>query len=92
MVEGEQRRPAMRIIMLAFGMSVAALASGATAAPVYRYCAQYEDRGDITCAYDTFQQCLDTARGPAGGTCGENPAYRPAPAVPARRKAKRKSG
>jgi Protein of unknown function (DUF3551) len=84
----------MRIIVLALGMSVAAtaLSAGAAAAPVYRYCAQYEDRGDVTCAYDTFQQCLDTARGPAGGTCSENPAYRPAPALPARRKAKRKSG
>jgi hypothetical protein len=80
----------MRIIMLALGM--AALSAGAAAAPVYRYCAQYEDRGDVTCAYDTFQQCLDTARGPAGGICTEKPAYRPSPASPARRKAKRKSG
>ncbi len=84
----------MRIIMLALGASVAtmALSSGAVAAPVYRYCAHYEDRGDVTCAYDTFQQCLDTARGPAGGTCAENPAYRPAPAAPVRNKARRKSG
>jgi hypothetical protein len=80
----------MRTIILGLAASIAAISHGA-AAPVYRYCAQYEDRGDVTCAYDTFQQCLDTARGPAGGTCIENPAYRPSPASPARRKAKRKS-
>ncbi|HEY2138208.1 MAG TPA: DUF3551 domain-containing protein [Xanthobacteraceae bacterium] len=84
----------MRIIWLALGASIAATAlpSGAVAAPVYRYCAHYEDRGDITCAYDTFQQCLDTARGPAGGTCSENPAYRPPLAAPSPHKAKHKSG
>jgi hypothetical protein len=79
------------IFIFALGVAVTALSWGAAAAPVYRYCAQYEDRGDVTCAYDTFQQCLDTARGPAGGTCMENPAYRPSPASPVRRKAKRKS-
>ena len=80
----------MRITIFAFGVGVAvtALSGGAAAAPVYRYCAHYEDRGDVTCAYDTFQQCLDTARGPAGGFCSENPAWHPAPAV--RPKAKRK--
>ena len=81
----------MRSIIFALGVAVTALSFGAAAAPVYRYCAQYEDRGDVTCAYDTFQQCLDTARGPAGGTCMENPAYRPSPASPDHRKAKRKS-
>jgi hypothetical protein len=81
----------MRITIFAFGVAVTALSCGAAAAPIYRYCAHYEDRGDVTCAYDTFQQCLDTARGPAGGTCSENPAYRPSSAPPARRKAKRKS-
>ena len=81
----------MRTIILVLAAGIAAISQGAAAAPVYRYCAHYEDRGDVTCAYDTFQQCLDTARGPAGGTCMENPAYRPSPASPDHRKAKRKS-
>ena len=79
----------MRTIILALAAWIAAISQGAAAAPVYRYCAHYEDRGDVTCAYDTFQQCLDTARGPAGGTCSENPAYRPLPASIVRHKAKR---
>jgi hypothetical protein len=79
----------MRSTMFALGVAVTALSWGAAAAPVYRYCAQYEDRGDVTCAYDTFQQCLDTARGPAGGSCIENPFYRPLPASTVHRKAKR---
>jgi hypothetical protein len=85
---------AMRIVLFALGVFAAlmAIAGRADAAPTYRYCAEYEDRGDVTCAYDTFQQCLDTARGGAGGTCRENPSYRPAPAAPTRHKAKRKVG
>jgi len=84
----------MRTVLFALGACLAALATAhrADAAPSYRYCAHYEDRGDVTCAYDTFQQCLDTARGGAGGTCGENPFYRPAPAAPVRQKPKRKAG
>jgi hypothetical protein len=83
----------MRIILCALGAAVAATAvvRPADAAPIYRYCAQYEDRGDVTCAYDTFEQCLATARGPAGGICTENPAWRPELA-PVRHKPKRKSG
>jgi len=78
----------MRTVLFALGV-VAALGYGrAEAAPSYRYCAEYEDRGDVTCAYNTFQQCLDTARGGAGGTCRENPFYRPAPAAPGRQKVK----
>jgi hypothetical protein len=79
----------MRTIILALAAWIVAISQGVAAAPVYRYCAHYEDRGDVTCAYDTFQQCLDTARGPAGGTCSENPAWRPSPASSGPRKAKR---
>jgi len=79
----------MRTIIVVLAAWIAAISQGAAAAPVYRYCAHYEDRGDVTCAYDTFQQCLDTARGPAGGTCSENPAYRPLPVSTVRHKAKR---
>ena len=84
----------MRITLLALGVAIVAMAIGspASAAHVYRFCASYEDRGDVTCAYDTFQQCLDTARGPAGGTCSENPAWRPEPVAPARQRSKRKDG
>ena len=81
----------MRIAALMFGLVLVALFAPqpAGAAHVYRYCASYEDRGDTTCAYDTFQQCLDTARGPAGGTCSENPAWQPESATPARRKTRK---
>ena len=76
----------MRVILVLFAVTaITTLPSRAQAAPIYRYCAAYGDRGDVTCAYDTLQQCLDTARGPAGGSCGENPAWHP----PVRRKAKR---
>ncbi len=82
----------MRGIVCLLGAMIVMMACGepAAAAPVYRYCASYEERGDMTCAYDTFQQCLDTARGGAGGMCSENPAWRPQPIAPVRAKAKRK--
>ena len=84
----------MQITLLALGavMIATTVGSPAGAAHVYRYCASYEDRGDVTCAYDTFQQCLDTARGPGGGTCSENPAWHPEPAAPVRHRAKRRDG
>jgi Protein of unknown function (DUF3551) len=81
----------MRMILCGLGamIATAALPARADAAPIYRYCAGYQDRGVWTCAYDTFQQCLDTAGGGAGGTCSENPEWYPAPAAPVRPKAKR---
>jgi hypothetical protein len=84
----------MRIVLSALGVVAAVTAIGqrAEAAPAYRYCAQYEERGDVTCAYNTFQQCLETAGGGAGGSCIENPFYRPAPPAIVRHKAKRKAG
>ena len=83
----------MRIVLLILGaaMIAGAFAPAVGAAHVYRYCASYEDRGDMTCAYDTFQQCLDTARGGEGGMCMENPSWHPEPGAPVRHKAKRKS-
>ena len=80
----------MRMVLFVLALSAAttAMPLGATAAPTYRYCANYDGRDIVTCAYDTFQQCLDTAGGGAGGFCSENPAWHPAPAV--RPKAKRK--
>lgn len=68
---------------------VAALAP-ARAAPVYPWCAEYDDRGDITCAYESMEQCLATAGGGAGGSCIANPAYHPPVPPAAPRKVKRK--
>jgi hypothetical protein len=83
----------MRMVLFVVAAAIAAMPMGsASAAPIYRYCASYEDRGDMTCAYETFQQCLDTARGPAGGLCMENPAWHPGPPAPVPHKAKRKTG
>jgi hypothetical protein len=79
----------MRTILCVFGISLAAamLPACAGAAPIYRWCANYPGRDFFTCAYDTFQQCLDTAGGGAGGFCSENPAWHAAAAP--RQKVKR---
>ena len=81
----------MRTILCVFGISLAAamLPACAGAAPIYRWCANYPGRDFFTCAYDTFQQCLETAGGGAGGFCSENPAWTPAPAAEPRVKQKR---
>jgi Protein of unknown function (DUF3551) len=88
-------RIAMRVILPLVGAIVAAVGvigeRDAHAAPVYRYCANYEGRDVITCAYDTFQQCLDTAGGGAGGFCSENPAWQPGPVEPVRPRARRRT-
>jgi hypothetical protein len=79
----------MRTILCVLGVMIAGvlLPSRADTAPIYRWCADYGSRDIVTCAYDTFQQCLDSARGGAGGYCRENPAW-PGPAP--RSKVKRK--
>jgi hypothetical protein len=81
----------MRTILCALGVTVAAagLSAAAEAAPIYRWCANYDARGVVSCAYDTFQQCLDSAGGGAGGYCTENPAWHPVPAAAPQSKAKR---
>jgi uncharacterized protein DUF3551 len=83
----------MRTIVWVLGIMVAlaGAAPRAEAAPVYRWCANYEGRDIVTCAYDTFQQCLDSAGGGAGGYCSENPYWHPAPAAAPRPKAKHKT-
>ena len=64
----------MQIILLVIAASVATMGPWrATAAPIYRWCANYEGRDVVTCAYDTFQQCLDTAGGGAGGFLQREP-------------------
>ncbi len=79
----------MRAILCVLGVTlVAGLCSRAEAAPIYRWCANYDARDIVTCAYDTFQQCLASAGGGAGGYCSENPAWHPPATVP-RPKAKR---
>jgi hypothetical protein len=91
MEDGQPRRSAMRTILGVLGVMIAAagLTSRAEAAPVYRWCANYDARDIVTCAYDTFQQCLDSAGGGAGGYCSENPVWHPAAAP--RPKAKRRT-
>ncbi len=81
----------MRTMIMGAAVAVLLLAAAAPAhaAPVYPWCAEYEDRGDFTCAYDSMQQCLDTARG-SGGSCIANPFYRAPAPVPRPRKVKRK--
>jgi hypothetical protein len=83
----------MRTILCVLGVSAAAalLPASAEAAPTYRWCANYEGRDIVTCAYDTFQQCLDTAGGGAGGFCSQNPAWHPGPAAAPKVKTRRKS-
>jgi hypothetical protein len=83
MMEEQPRRSAMRTILGGLGImvAVAGWAARAEAAPIYRWCANYDGRDIVTCAYDTFQQCLASAGGGAGGYCSENPAWHPAPAV-----------
>jgi hypothetical protein len=91
MMQEQPRRRAMRTILCVLGILAAAAGSTAPteAAPIYRWCANYGARDIVTCAYDTFQQCLDSAGGGAGGYCSENPAWHPAPAATPRPKAKR---
>jgi hypothetical protein len=79
------------VCLLGLSMAAALLPASIEAAPTYRWCANYGGRDIVTCAYDTFQQCLDTAGGGAGGFCSENPAWRPAPATTPKAKAMRKN-
>lgn len=44
-------------------------------AEIYRpWCVQYFGRGGTTCAFDSYAQCMETARG-AGAYCYQNPWY-----------------
>jgi hypothetical protein len=52
----------------------------------YAFCAQY-DLDTISCAFDTFAQCLANISG-RGGSCYANSEYRPA-AARTRKKARR---
>ena len=84
----------MRTILCVFGLAFVAVVlplRADAAAPIYRWCANYPGRDFVTCAYDTFQQCLDTAGGGAGGFCSENPAWHPAPSAAPRVRQKRKN-
>jgi hypothetical protein len=48
-------------------------AAPAAAAPVYPWCTRYSSTGG-ECAFNTFQQCLETLSG-IGGVCIDNPSY-----------------
>jgi Protein of unknown function (DUF3551) len=70
----------MKMIRSAFAIAAALLASAAidarpAAAEVYRpWCVQYFGgiSGGTTCAFDSYAQCMETARG-NGAYCYENP-------------------
>lgn len=64
----------------------------AEAAPYYPYCSEFPDRGDVTCAFTSFAQCMATAGGGAGGHCVENPFSGPPVTTRAPRKVKRNPG
>ena len=68
----------MRIGLSALGilLAMSAVVPRADAAPSYRYCAEYGYRGDMTCAYHTFEQCLASASGVACTILTLIPAFR----------------
>ena len=68
----------MRMSFLALAAIVAGIGASATpaaAATSYPWCARYSSTGG-ECAFNTFQQCLDTLGG-IGGVCTSNPGYTP---------------
>lgn len=72
-------RPALAALLLA----ASALAPRPAAAAFnYPWCALYAQSGGVrSCAFATFEQCLDTVRG-IGGYCAPNPLIAPAPPAP----------
>jgi hypothetical protein len=52
----------------------------------YPYCAYYSFR-TVSCAFNTWQQCMATVSG-RGGSCRYNVGYQPPANAPARRKAR----
>jgi len=66
----------IRVVSIAAAL-VALAGAGAppASAEIYRpWCVQYFGRGGTTCAFESYTQCMDTARG-AGGYCSQNPWY-----------------
>jgi hypothetical protein len=56
-------------------LALAAVQARPAAAEIYRpWCAQYFGNGWTTCAFDSYEQCMETARG-NGAYCEQNPWY-----------------
>jgi hypothetical protein len=77
---GKAMRPAMKALILAFGIS---LTAGAVSIPAqaqnYPWCAYYDNgQAGTNCGFSTFQQCMTTLSG-MGGFCDRNTQYVPAP-------------
>ena len=69
-----------RIMTAALALaSVITMAPGAAdAAPYWPWCSRYDHPrgGSISCAFASFEQCMDTVRG-IGGYCYKNPYVSP---------------
>jgi hypothetical protein len=73
--------PAM-VVMTVMAMTPRA----ADAAPYWPWCSRYGDPrgyGAVSCAFSSWEQCMDTVRG-IGGWCYTNPYPNPHPTTPAR--------
>jgi len=79
-----------KAVLIAFGTCAAAAFAPAQAIE-YPWCVNYgTDMGGRNCGFSTFEQCLATSRG-AGGTCSQNPMYRPGAAAAARHRVRHRS-
>jgi hypothetical protein len=66
----------IRVVSIAAALlALASVGAPPAAAEIYRpWCVQYFGRGGTTCAFESYTQCMDTARG-GGGYCSQNPWY-----------------
>lgn len=56
-------------------VALAGVGAPPASAEIYRpWCVQYFGRGGTTCAFDSYAQCMETARG-SGAYCSQNPWY-----------------
>jgi uncharacterized protein DUF3551 len=71
-----------RLIFAALTLAAAVLIQpgAGQAAPYWPWCSQYDNKsGAHSCAFSSWEQCMDTVRG-IGGYCYANP-YGPPPAT-----------
>jgi hypothetical protein len=82
----------MRLSLVLLGLLLGAIASGTRAqAQNYPWCAIYnKGANDMSCGFDSFDQCMDSVRG-VGGFCMANNTYvPPAAALRPHRRARHK--
>jgi hypothetical protein len=86
----ETMNPKIMTAALAFATVMMTMApDSANAAPYWPWCSRYDyarGGGALSCAFSSFEQCMDTVRG-IGGYCYTNPygiPYTPAPGRPAK--------